>query len=196
MQESGILDRPVSNESYRFQFANNIPCIGTPMVVYEWQVYHTLQVFSQCWLKWNLNIGEMVDSLQEQTDNGYVEKYCIGNSPDSCEKYGGLYQWWEIMKYTSQEGTKGICPDGWHIPTDEEGKVLDGAVDTQYGIGDSIWDEGWYRGFDGGTNLKSTKSWSWNGCGTDRFGYAALPGGRRVQDPNYSFYTNAASCFW
>jgi uncharacterized protein (TIGR02145 family) len=196
MQESGILDRPVSNESYIFQFANNIPCIGTPIVDYEGQVYNTIQVFSQCWLKENLNVGTMVDSLQDQIDNGVIEKYCIGNNPDTCNKYGGLYQWWEIMQYTSQEGVRGICPPGWHLPTDEEGKVLDGAADTQYGIGDSIWDMGWYRGYDAGTNLKSTKVWNWGGIGTDRLGYEALPGGRRVEGPYYTFYTNATYGFW
>ena len=74
------------------------------------------------------------------TDNGTMEKYCYNNEPDSCTKYGGLYQWDEMMQYTTQQGVQGICPPGWHLPTDEEWKVLEGAVDSQYGIGDPEWD--------------------------------------------------------
>ncbi len=51
-----------------------------------------------------------------------------------------LYQWEEMMQYTTQQGAQGICPPGWHLPTDEEWKVLEGAVDSQYGIGDPEWD--------------------------------------------------------
>ena len=140
MQESGILDNPESNETYTFQFATNIPCKGTPTVTYEGQVYNTIQIFNQCWLKVNLNVGTMIPGTEEMTDNGIIEKYCYNNEPDSCTKYGGLYQWNEMMQYVTQQGTQGICPPDWHLPTDEEWKVLEGAVDSQYGIGDYTWD--------------------------------------------------------
>ncbi|NTV84332.1 MAG: hypothetical protein HGA23_08550, partial [Bacteroidales bacterium] len=178
--QSGMLDVPEENQTYTFQFATNIPCPGTPTVEYEGQVYNTIQVFSQCWLKENLNVGEMIPGTMEQSNNGTIEKYCYNNEPDSCTKYGGLYQWWEMMQYTNQQGARGICPPGWHLPTDEEWKVLEGAVDSQYGIGDPEWDLYWeYRGYDAGTNLKTTSGWNWNGNGTDLFGFAGLPGGLR-----------------
>jgi len=60
MLESGILDAPVINESYFFEFATNIPCPGTPTVTYEGQVYNTIQIFSQCWLKEGLNVGTII----------------------------------------------------------------------------------------------------------------------------------------
>jgi uncharacterized protein (TIGR02145 family) len=122
--------------SYTFQFATNIPCPGMPTVEYEGQVYNTIQIFSQCWLKENLNVGMMIPEAKDQSNNGIIEKYCYNNEPDSCAKYGGLYRWDEMMQYTTQQGTQGICPPGWHLPTDEEWKVLEGAVDSQYGIGD------------------------------------------------------------
>ena len=116
----------------------------------------------------------------EQSNNGTIEKYCYNNEPDSCTKYGGLYQWNEMMQYTTQQGAQGICPPGWHLPTDEEWKVLEGAVDSQYGIGDPEWDIAWdYRGYDAGTNLKTTSGWYENGNGTDLFGFSGLPGGNR-----------------
>jgi uncharacterized protein (TIGR02145 family) len=104
-----------------------------------------------------------------------------------CTKYGGLYQWNEIMQYTTQNGTQGICPSGWHISTDEEWKVLEGSVDSQYGIGDPIWDNINYRGFDAGLNLKSTSGWRDEGNGTDLFDFSGLPGGVRHDDGD--FYT-------
>jgi uncharacterized protein (TIGR02145 family) len=189
MQESGILDTPETNETYTFEFATNIPCPGTPTVTYEGQVYNTIQIFSQCWLKENLNVGVMVDGTQYQTNNSIIEKYCYNNIEDSCTKYGGLYQWDEIMQYTSQQGVQGICPSGWHLPTDEEWKVLEGAVDSQYGIGDSEWDiDNDYRGFDAGLNLKSTSGWNPGGNGTDLFGFSGLPGGYRFGNGNFLFF--------
>ena len=178
--ESGILDIPEESRNYTFQFATNIPCPGTPTVEYEGQVYNTIQIFSQCWLKENLNVGTMIPGSQKMTDNDIMEKYCYYNEPDSCAKYGGLYQWNEMMQYTMQQGAQGICPPGWHIPTDEEWKVLEGVVDSQYGIGDQEWDIVWdYRGYDAGTNLKTTGGWYGGSNGTDLFGFSGLPVGSR-----------------
>lgn len=178
--QSGMLDVPETSEAYVFQFATNIPCPGTPTVTYDGQVYNTIQVFSQCWLKENLNVGTMIQGPEEMSDNGIVEKYCYCNMPDSCGKYGGLYQWNEMMQYQTQQDVQGICPTGWHIPTDEEWKVLEGAVDSQYGFGDQEWDIAWdYRGYDAGTNLKTTSGWYYGGNGTDLFGFSGLPGGSR-----------------
>ncbi len=184
--QSGMLDIPEDNETYTFQFAINVPCPGTPTVEYGGQVYNTTQIFSQCWLKENLNVGVMIDGTNAQSNNGTIEKYCYDNEPDSCTKYGGLYQWWEMMQYATQPGTRGICPPSWHLPTDEEWKVLEGAVDGQYGFGDPEWDLYWkYRGYDAGTNLKTTSSWYENGNGTDLFGFSGLPGGDRWGGGNF-----------
>jgi uncharacterized protein (TIGR02145 family) len=184
--ESGIIDTPETNETYTFQFAANIPCPGTPTVTYEGQIYNTIQIFSQCWLKENMNVGTMISGTQEMSNNNVIEKYCYNNEQDSCTKYGGFYQWDEMMQYTSQQGIQGICPSGWHLPTDEEWKVLEGAVDSQYGIGDPEWDGVGLRGFDAGLNLKSMKGWVSNGNGTDIFGFSGLPGGYRFNDGDFT----------
>jgi uncharacterized protein (TIGR02145 family) len=184
--ESGMPDRPEESGTYTFRFATSIPCPGTPTVDYEGQVYNTIQVFSQCWLKENLNVGGMIPGTMEQLNNGTIEKYCYNNEPDSCTKYGGLYQWDEMMQYTTQQGARGICPPGWHLPTDEEWKVLEGSVDSQYGIGDPEWDlYGDYRGYDAGTNMKAASGWYDGGNGTDLFDFSAIPGGTRFYDGNF-----------
>lgn len=186
MKESGILDTTNANETYTFQFATNIPCLGTPAVSYEGQIYNTIQIFSQCWMKENLNVGTMINGSQNQINDSIIEKHCYNNEADSCTKYGGLYQWDEMMQYTTQPGTQGICPPGWHIPTDEEWKILEGAVDSQYGIGDPRWDESGNRGFDAGTNLKSKNDWVYGGNGIDLFGCSGLPGGFRYSNGGFS----------
>lgn len=180
--QTGILDAPDTSRNYKFQFAHNIPCIGTPTIEYEGKVYQTIQIFSQCWLKENLDVGTMISGSEEMTDNGIIEKYCFGNEPDSCTKYGGLYQWDEMMKYSTNQGAQGICPPNWHIPTDEEWKVLEGTVDYLYGIGDSEWDQlAELRGYNAGTNLKTYNGWYNGGNGSDLFGFSGLPGGEKIQ---------------
>jgi uncharacterized protein (TIGR02145 family) len=188
--ESGILSSPEESREYSFQFASNIPCLGTDSVEFGGQVYNTIQIYSQCWLKENLNVGIMIPSSQNMEDNGKIEKYCYDNEPDSCIKYGGLYQWWEMMQYTTQQGVQGICPPGWHIPTDEEWKVLEGSADSYYGIGDIIWDDYDSRGFDAGKNLKSMYGWNMSGNGTDLFGFTGLPGGVYNYLSNFSNVLN------
>ncbi len=183
--QSNMFATPESNELYTFQFATNIPCLDMPTITYEGQVYNTIQICNQCWLKENLNVGLIIDSLSNMEDNGIIEKYCYKNEPDSCIKYGGLYQWNEMMQYTTQQGSRGICPAGWHVPTDREWKILEGVVDSQFGINDSEWDKGGSRGFDVGIKLKSTIEWDFSGSGIDAVGFTVLPAGLRQTDGHF-----------
>ena len=184
--QAGMTDAPVSDETYTFQFATNIPCPGTPTVEYEGHIYNTIQIFSQCWLKENLNVGTKINGTHWMGNNGVKEKYCYGNSEDSCAKYGGLYMWNEAMQYSSIQGAQGLCPAGWHMPSDEEWKILEGSVDSFYEIGDDYWDAYQSRGFDAGKNLKSSSGWVNAGNGVDMFGFTALAGGDR--GPEGLFY--------
>jgi uncharacterized protein (TIGR02145 family) len=194
--ESGVLDTPEENQTYTFQFATNIPCPGTPTVDYEGQVYNTIQIFSQCWLKENLNVGVMINGTIEQSDNGILEKYCYNNEPANCAKYGGLYEWWEMMQYTNQQGTRGICPPDWHLPMEEEWKVLEGAVDSECGIGDTTWYGYFFRGYDAGMNLKTTSGWYVNGNGLDLFGFSGLPGGKHLNYDGYFHDVGKVGYWW
>ena len=177
--QSGIPDTPGESKSFSFQFATNIPCPGMPTVEYGEQIYSTIQIFSQCWLKENLNIGTMINGNINQTHNNILEKYCYDNDPSHCKVYGGLYQWGEMIQYTTNQNRQGICPPGWHVPDDEEWKVLEGSADNMYGIGEPEWDDLFQRGFDAATNLKSVSGWNAGGNGDDLFDFSALPGGFR-----------------
>jgi len=119
----------------------------------------------------------MIQGNVEMTNNGVIEKFCYNNIEDSCDSFGGLYQWDEMMQYTTQKRTQGICPPGWHIPSDDEWKILEGAVDSWFNIGDPVWDQSEGRGYDAGKNLKTTTGWSLLGNGIDLFGFSGQPGG-------------------
>lgn len=109
-------------------------CPGIPKVTYEAKTYNTVQIGVQCWLKENLDVGTMINSNSDsdnQTNNGTIEKYCHDNNESNCDTYGGLYQWNEAMQYVTTEGTQGICPDGWHIPTLTELETLEDYVNHE-----------------------------------------------------------------
>ena len=91
------------------------------------KVYKTVTINDRIWMAQNLNIGTMINPSNGgdnkdgyQTNNKKAEKFCYKNDETNCDKYGGLYQWDEAMAYGTTEGSTGICPDGWHLPTDAE----------------------------------------------------------------------------
>ncbi len=95
------------------------------------RVYKTVKIGGQWWMQENLNIGAMINRLnQSSTNNGIIEKFCQSDDTNKCEVYGGLYSWEEMMDYNGPDSavhgtTRGICPEGWHIPTDAEWKTLE-----------------------------------------------------------------------
>ncbi|MCX6233617.1 MAG: hypothetical protein NT175_02690 [Bacteroidetes bacterium] len=158
-------------------------CGGQLTDVRDDKTYGTVQIGDQCWMAENLNVGTMINGSNNQANNGTIEKYCHNNNPANCATYGGLYQWDEAMQYDTTQGAQGICPNGWHIPTDDEWKVIEGTVDSQYGVGDPIWNNAGWRGFDAGGNLKETGYTHWyspNTGATNESGFTGLPGGIRI----------------
>ncbi len=130
--------------------------------------YKTKQIGDQVWMaeKLNYNVSGSV---------------CYNNDPSNCAKYGRLYNWATAMALpsncntsscVSQVSTKhrGICPNGWHIPSDDEWDTL-----TDFVGGKDI----------AGTKLKATSDWNENGNGEDTYGFSALPGGRGNPDGNF-----------
>lgn len=147
---------------------------GEPFIdIRNGQPYGTTLIGSECWMTKNMDIGEMIPHTEDMQNNNQIEKYCYDNSPANCDTYGALYQWDEIMQYQIIEGTTGICPVGWHIPTDMEWYNLVSFVDTT--IHDTIED---YLGITAGGDLKSTLFWNAPNTGAiDKYGFSALPSG-------------------
>lgn len=92
--------------------------------------YETVLIDDQCWMAEDLNVGVRIDGTNSQSDNSVIEKYCFNDTESNCDIYGGLYQWDEAMQYTTQQGTRGICPLGWHIPTDDEWTAMTNYVSS------------------------------------------------------------------
>lgn len=161
------------NQGYESQihFTSSNSCPGIPTVNYEGQTYNTVQIGDQCWFKENLNVGTMINVANNQTNNSQIEKYCWGDDPANCSMYGGLYQWDEMMQYDSIEGAQGICPEGWHIPDDNEWCTLTQFIDSTVNCNGGQW-----SGTDVGTKMKSTAAWD-PYLGTNTSGFTALPGG-------------------
>ena len=125
-------------------------------VVYDAQgnEYKTVKIGNQLWMAENLNLKT-------------TGSWCYGNKPSNCKKYGRLYTWKAAMEN---------CPDGWHLPSDEEWGELKNFVDAHNG------DEGV------GTSLKSTNGWKKEPpipVGTDRFGFSGKPSGTKRRAPIY-----------
>jgi len=114
-----------------FTTTNNASC-GMPFTdTRDGQSYETVLIGEQCWMAENLNIGTRINGGSNQTDNGTIEKYCYNNSEANCDVYGGLYQWNEMMQYITTEGAQGICPAGWHLPSDNELTALTDHVRSE-----------------------------------------------------------------
>jgi uncharacterized protein (TIGR02145 family) len=88
------------------------------------KIYPTVLIGSQCWMASNLNYGTTVQSSRVQSDNCISEKHCYYDLAGNCNNYGGLYQWDEMMKYEDTPAAQGLCPPGWHVPTDTEWTIL------------------------------------------------------------------------
>jgi uncharacterized protein (TIGR02145 family) len=141
------------------------------------KVYPLVQIGSQCWMVTGLKYGQQRTPAQGQQNNGIAEMYCYDNIVANCNFYGGLYTWDEAMAYAPGV-PQGICPPGWHIPTDEEWKVLEGSADALYPVGSPVWNNTNFRGSDAGRNMKTSTGWSSGGLGTNQSGFTSYASGQ------------------
>lgn len=125
----------------------------------EGNTYQTIKIGTQWWMAENLNIGTMISSTEASDDDAVYEKYCYDDDEANCELYGGLYTWDEMMDYSQTAGSRGICPEGWHIPSDEDVKQLEIALGMPSSKADL--DNSW-RGSNEGEQLKTGGSSGFN----------------------------------
>lgn len=145
------------------------------------QSYKTLTIGNRCWLGENMNYGIMVNASVDQTDNGTIEKYCYDDNATNCDKYGGLYQWSEAVQYATAEKPRGVCPEGWHVPSDSEWNelLINMGIDQANAFKTGL------RGVDQGTRLKTGGA----------SGFDALLGGSRLNNGLYYAINNYGN-FW
>ena len=141
-------------------------------------VYRIVTIGSQTWMAENLNYADSIT-----TKSLLKRNWCYDNIAANCDKYGRFYTWAAAIDSvklatdadnpqkcgdnrtcTLPAMVQGICPDGWHLPTQAEWNTLF----TELG-GKST----------AGKILKSQTGWYGNGNGTDGEGFSALPSGYR-----------------
>ncbi len=156
------------------------------------KTYNTILIGTQCWMKENLNIGTRVTSTANQSDNTVIEKYCYDDLDTNCTEFGGFYQWGEMVQYLNGASNTaswnpvpagnvtGICPAGWHLPTDAEWTTL-----TTFLGGESL----------AGGKMKEVGILHWespNTGATNASGFTALGAGSRITGGgfgNYPYYS-------
>jgi uncharacterized protein (TIGR02145 family) len=148
------------------------------------QNFKEVMIGNQIWMAENLNInkfrnGDFIDEAEtiDEWEQAIIDKkpaWCYYNG--EYKSHGGkLYNWYAV------NDTRMLAPNGWHIPSRIEFKVL---IDTLGG--DQL----------AGIKLKSKSGWDLNGNGTDEFGFTAIPGGFRHIEGDYNDGYGWAGNWW
>lgn len=133
--------------------------------------YKTITIGNQEW---------MAENLDYKSD----DSYCLNKKKENCRKYGRLYSKAAALsgKALQKKGTlvvKGLCPDGWHLPTEDEFNTL-------------------FETVGGGPAAKLTSLGGWGDCahhgGTDDFAFTIVQSG--YFDKFYDSYRTNGAFFW
>jgi uncharacterized protein (TIGR02145 family) len=150
--------------------------VSGPSIPYGGETYQAVVIGTQTWMARNLNYNA-------------PDSKCYDDDPANCNIYGRLYDWSTAMDLpsscntencTSLIGTphKGICPSGWHIPSDVEWGALMQSVNPNCSLTDKC--------ANASKLLKATSRWTGGYEETDAFGFSALPGGYGGSDGRFS----------
>ena len=116
------------------------PCPGAATVTdIDNNTYTTVQIGTQCWMRENLRTTRYADGTSIPMGNSISEtscRYAPDDNKSKVTKYGYLYNWPAMMhgsrsSDSNPSGVQGICPDGWHVPSDAEWTQLTNYVSSQ-----------------------------------------------------------------
>lgn len=154
--------------------------------------YPTVQIGDQCWMAENLKVtryrhGSAIPNVTDDSDwiNLTSGAYCnYDNDIDNVATYGRLYNWYAV------DDSRGIAPEGWHVPSDEEWKQLE----MHLGMSQSEADDTGWRGTDEGGKLKATGTieggdglwYSPNTGATNESGFSAVSAAYRVTNGQFA----------
>jgi uncharacterized protein (TIGR02145 family) len=180
-------------------FSSSLPsvrCPGTPTVTdIDGNIYNTVQIGSQCWTQSNLKVNKyrngdsistgLTNTAWQNTTSGAYAIY--NNNPVNDALYGKLYNHYAVTD------NRGLCPTGWHVPSDGEWNILVKYLDPN---ADTVCGGCWQSSIAGGA-LKNTAmqptpgGWASPNTGvTNSSGFTALPGGRRDNSGSFSFMSS------
>ena len=157
--------------------------------------YNTVQIGTQVWMAEDLKVthypnGDAIPNVTDNADWGNLEDdntadaYCFYNN-DNTTDYGALYTYAAAIGdnwVRDNVENQGVCPDGWHLPTDAEWTTLTDYLGGQIVAGGKMKEIG-------------TTHWSSPNEGADNSsGFSALPSGNRTSNGN--FYHLGDSNYW
>ena len=146
---------------------------------YDGNVYETVEIGTQTWLKQNLRSLHYADG---STINGV---YAYEDNESYVPDYGRLYTWDAVMgtgKSTSAKA-QGVCPDGWHVPSKAEGETLQDFLGGHMQAGGKMKETGFTYWEDPNTGA------------TNESGFSARGSGNMSQNGDY-FYLKQVFKIW
>jgi uncharacterized protein (TIGR02145 family) len=204
-----------------FAVTNSLLCYGevksfttpdnliVPIIDIDHNIYYPVNIGDQTWMSENLKTtrysdGSIIPRIEDQNVWFYMpwynSAYCwYDNISTIGYSDGFLYTWPAAMKINSAGEIKtgivqGVCPDGWHLPSDDEWKQLEMFL----GMSKADADNEKWRGEDEGGKMKSggTNLWeSPNTGATNESSFRAIPAG---WCDGAGYYTNIGKStkFW
>jgi len=173
-------------------------------------VYNTLAIGTQLWMKENLRTGKYNDGTpisypgtnNTVWQNNMNGAYCWLNNDSATYSvlFGALYNWYAVSSTTN--GGKNICPQNWHVPTHDEWTTLERAVCTSSTCAtDFPYDmiTAGYRGTDEGGKMKETGMSLWNSPNlgaTNSSGFGGLPACKRDDNGLYNSAPGTFGFWW
>ncbi len=161
---------------------------------FEGNIYKTVKIGNQWWMAENLKTKKYCNGYQVRNGQDSVDwvqssgAYCLYQNNPAAP--GFLYNWFAVTD------TSKLAPIGWHIPSDEEWKILERTLGMSSGDADNV---GW-RGVDEGGKLKieSLNGWSsyQNVWSTNESGFTALAGSCRLFNNTFGAPGLQATGFW
>lgn len=187
--ETKFIGINIDEKTYNFSCGNQIT---DP----DGQAYDTVKIGSQCWMAENLNYDNGCKSVtwEQSKDVGWCA--CYEENEANCDTFGLLYQWSAAMDGSTEEGARGICPAGWHIPTDYDWYVLEDYLKTDGNACDPERDD-WSCDPAGSKLAGSGHLWA-SGTLTSHSdfaetGFNGMAGGRRTGG---DFYDRYGAAYW
>ena len=190
----------MEDDDFRFKIIADEGCTDCGLVTdINGNVYQTIQIGDQCWMAENLKVthyrnGDPIPHLTSDDDwaNTSSGAYCVyDNIASNVEAYGNLYNWY------SANDPRGLAPEGWHIPTDEE--IME--LEIYLGMSESEAGELNYRGSNEGSKLAGRADLWIDGVleinpEFNKSCFTFLPGGYRSGGPEDFYNMNGAGSFW
>jgi uncharacterized protein (TIGR02145 family) len=184
---------------FKVRSGNPNPCSGAEVVRFDGYDYPTVAIGAQCWFKENLRSdnyrngdaipGNLSDAQWTSTSSGAQTVYGEGSSAvyaGSSDEVANLATYGRFYNRYAVNDSRGLCPSGFHVPSDGEWMTLEMAL----GMTSSQANSTGHRGTDQGTQMK-TSSWG----GTNSSGFSALPGGYRSYDSG-NFSSQGTNGYW